>query len=134
MKCKQYRSGFDPGSSSSFTKTSELFLDLLHIDPRQIRQSGISGIGCPSYVNKGITGKQVMRGCKYLTLIDSREQVTWVDNRKAWVLENYIYTGTHSQSWTASWSHSHVWVEATLNSTTGGGGGEQLILCTSAWK
>ena len=49
--------------------------------------------GCSSSVNKVITGKQAMRGCKKLM---------WVYNRNAWAFGNYIYTGTESQLVTKS--------------------------------
>ena len=69
-----------------------------YVDLCQSRPSRVSGIGSSCYVNKIITGKLAMRGCMQLTWVDSWKWFTWVDNRNDWLLGNYIYTGTHSQS------------------------------------
>ena len=79
-------------SSIFFVLMSLICVIVLHTDLWQSCQSGLSGTGCSSSVNKVITGKQVMHRCK---------QITWITGRKnAYALWNSRYTGT-------SGNHSH---------------------------
>ena len=85
----------------------DMMMMMMMIDLWQSRQSEISRTGCFSSVNKEITGKQAMSGCK---------QIAWITNRNdALVLWNYIYTATHvhSLSLSANCSLNKVKTEAT---------------------
>ena len=98
---------------------------MLHVDLWQSRQSRIYEAGCSCCINKVITRKQAMCGCK---------QLTWVDNRNTWALEIYIYTGTHVR-----WSHNQVRAEAALSATRGRGSSNpcweaEVLMAQHCWE
>ena len=76
---------------------------LLKIDLWQSRQSGISGTGSSNWVYR------------------KTARVGWqVEADHAKALWNHLYTGTHGQSLSTSWSHNQVRADATLSATWGG--------------